>query len=52
MTERLRGDVVRLYESGLTSREVAKETGVGKTTVLTILKQEGVEMRPRGVHYS
>lgn len=51
ITRLLRDDVVRLYLSGLTSRAVAEETKIGKTTVLKILKQEGVEVRPLGVHY-
>lgn len=52
ITERLRCDVVRLYESGLTSRAVAEELRIGKTTVLKILRQEGVEVRAHGVRYS
>ncbi|MGV9671358.1 helix-turn-helix domain-containing protein [Gordonia sp. NPDC003504] len=51
ITEQLRSDVVRLYEDGMTSRAVAGEVGIGRTTVLNILKREGVEIRPHGVHY-
>lgn len=51
ITKRVRDDVVRLYESGLTSRAVAEETKLGKTTVLKILKQEGAEVRAHGAHY-
>ncbi|WP_407810742.1 helix-turn-helix domain-containing protein [Staphylococcus aureus] len=47
----MRRDVVRLYEGGMTSRSVAEEVGIGRTTVLNILKREGAEVRPHGAHY-
>jgi DNA invertase Pin-like site-specific DNA recombinase len=52
ITQRDRDEVVRLYTSGQTALEVAEALGIGKTTVLTILKQAGVEVRPRGCRKS
>lgn len=46
-----RDEIVRLYESGLSSRAVAQRVGIAKSSVLRILKEAGVEMRPRGVRY-
>ena len=45
VTTAIRVRVVAEYERGHTSRQVAK------STVLRILTLEGVEVRPRGVHY-
>jgi hypothetical protein len=42
---------VALYERGESSREVAEGCGVAKSTVLKILRDEGVEVRPWGVRY-
>lgn len=41
-------EVVRLYRSGMSTRAVADATGIGKTTVLKVLKDRGVELAPRG----
>jgi hypothetical protein len=43
--------VVARYQRGETSREVAEACSIAKSTVLGILKAEGVEVRPRGVRY-
>jgi len=51
ITASLRADVVEHYERGMTSRQVAKTLGLGRTTVLGILKAAGVVMRPRGCRY-
>lgn len=51
VTDKLRADVIRRYQAGETSREVAAETGASKATVLAILKEAGVPMRPSGARY-
>lgn len=51
VTDRLRGEVVRLYESGQSSRRVADEVNLARSTVLKILKQQGVVIRPPGTRY-
>ena len=51
VTNRLRAEVVERYEAGESSRAVAAATGLARSTVLSILKQAGVERRPRGRHY-
>lgn len=43
--------MVQLYGSGMSSREVAEEVGVAKSTVLRVLQAAGVEVRPQGVRY-
>lgn len=48
ITVKLRGDIVELYESGLSAIAVAERLGIGKSTVLKILKQEGSAVRPPG----
>jgi len=48
ITQMLRDEVVTRYEAGETSRELARECRIGRTTVLTILKQAGVKLRPQG----
>ncbi|MFI8774529.1 helix-turn-helix domain-containing protein [Gordonia sp. NPDC062954] len=47
----MRRDVVQLYEKGMTSRAVAAEVGIGRTTVLNILKDCGAIVRPHGARY-
>jgi len=51
ITDRLRAEVVAAYESGQTSRQVAEELDLGRTTVLKILKAAGVEVRAQGRKY-
>ena len=51
LTPQLQQAIVDRYASGLTSREVAEELGVGKSTVLTFLKRRGVTIRPVGLRY-
>jgi hypothetical protein len=40
--------VVKLYMLDRSSREIATELHIGRSTVLKILKMRGVELRPRG----
>jgi len=51
LTARLRAAVVEAYEAGQTSRQVAEELGLGRSTVLGILKDAGVAVRPQGQKY-
>jgi hypothetical protein len=48
ITAQLRTAVVEAYESGKTSRQIAEEWALGRTTVLKILKAAGVTARPQG----
>jgi len=48
ITARLRAAVVEAYESGQSSRQVAEQLMLGRTTVLKILKAAGVTVRPQG----
>jgi len=48
ITAQLRTAVVEAYESGKTSRQVAEEWALGRTTVLKILKAAGVTVRTQG----
>ena len=48
ITAHLRADVVEHYERGLSTRRVAATLGLGRTTVLQILKDASVATRPRG----
>jgi CENP-B N-terminal DNA-binding domain len=48
ITAGLRVDVIEHYNGGMSSREVALKLGLGRTTVLDILKAAGVALRPRG----
>ena len=50
VTPELRAKVAARYEHGETSRHVAEACDIAKTTVLAILKTEGVEVRPQGRH--
>jgi hypothetical protein len=51
ITARLRADVVDAYELGQTSRQVAEEFALGRTTVLKILRTAAVTIRPQGKKY-
>lgn len=51
VTDQLRAEAVARYRQGGTSRAVAAELGIAKSTVLSILQQAGVAVRPRGVRY-
>lgn len=51
VTPQLRAEVVRLYQAGAPSRVVAEELGIGKATVLKVLRSEDVTLRPVGVRY-
>lgn len=48
ITARTRADVVELYCSGLSALDVSEQLSIGKTTVLKILKSQGVTVRPQG----
>src|SRR5262245_53026244 len=48
ITARLRVEVIEHYNRGMSSRRVALALGLGRTTVLEILKVAGVEIRPHG----
>ncbi len=49
VTDTLEHQTVELYERGLSSRAVAAEVGIARTTVLRILKSRRVNVRPPGV---
>jgi DNA invertase Pin-like site-specific DNA recombinase len=51
ITNRLRAEVIEHYERGMSSRRVAATLGLGRTTVLEILKAAGISLRPRGRKY-
>ena len=51
ITARLRAEVIKHYDQGMSSRRVAATLGLGRTTVLKILKTAEVEVRPRGRKY-
>jgi transposase-like protein len=40
--------VVELYSTANSTRTIAVETGLSKTTILGIVKAAGLELRPRG----
>ncbi len=44
-------EVVRLYISGMGTRDVAARLGIGKTTVLNILVRRGIDRRAVGKHH-
>jgi hypothetical protein len=51
ITARLRAEVVEHYMAGMSCRRVAATLGLGRTTVLGILKTAGVDIRPQGQKY-
>lgn len=51
ITARLRAQVIEHYNRGSSGRRVAATLGLGRTTVLKILNDAGVSMRPRGPKY-
>jgi transposase len=51
ITHSLRARVVEHYARGMTSRQVASTLGLGRTTVLEILKAADVAVRPQGRKY-
>lgn len=51
MTPQLRAEVVRRYRAGEPSRIVSEELGLGKATVLKVLRAEGVPLKPVGARY-
>ena len=52
ITDSLRANVVDYYARGMTSRQVASTLGLGRTTVLEILKAANVTVRPQGRKYA
>lgn len=51
ITPQLTDEVVRRYQSGETSKQVAESCGLGKSTVLKLLRTRGAEVRPIDVKY-
>lgn len=51
VSKQLRAEIVEYYRQGLSSLDVAEVLGVGKSTVLNVLKAAGEPIRPRGVRY-
>ena len=51
ITHTLRAEVVEHYAAGMSCRRVAAALGLGRTTVLQILKAAGIEVRPQGRKY-
>lgn len=51
ITPELTDEVVSRYQSGETSKQVAESCGLGKSTVLKLLRLRGAEVRPVGVRY-
>ena len=51
ITARLRAEVIKHYDQGMSSRRVAATLGLGRTTVMKILRMAEVEVRPRGRKY-
>lgn len=50
VTAKHRTSIVELYVGGMSALAVAEEVGVAKATVLRILRQGGVGIRPQGRH--
>jgi hypothetical protein len=51
ITARLHVEVIEHYERGMSSRRVAATLGLGRTTVLEIIKAAGITLRPRRRKY-
>lgn len=51
ITQSVRDEVARLYASGQTALEVAEHCGIGKTTVLKIVKDAGLSRRQGARRY-
>lgn len=51
LTETAKQHIVQLYQSGMCTREIAEELSIGKSTVIRVLHQLKVEMRPRGRYW-
>ncbi|MGL5827117.1 MAG: helix-turn-helix domain-containing protein [Nocardioides sp.] len=43
-------ELIRLYTSGMGTRDVAAKLGIGKTTVLDVLARRGIDRRAVGTH--
>jgi len=49
LTDRLRAQIIAYYEQGnVSALETAQQFGVGKSTVLRILRDGGADVRPHG----
>ena len=46
-TEADEEEVIRLYQSGLTSQEIAEKFGISDTTILQYLNKHGIQTRTR-----
>lgn len=51
LLELLRADVIEHYAQAMTTRQAASTVGLARTTVLKILKDAGVTVRPQGGKY-
>jgi transposase-like protein len=51
LTERLKDQIVELYQAGGSVRSVSELTGVARSTVLRVLRQRQVQVRPWGVKH-
>ena len=51
LNHRIRADVVQRYEAGASSRTMAADLLLAKATVLKILAEADVQMRPSHVSY-
>lgn len=48
VSKKQRAQAVELYVSGMSAVAVGREVGIGKSTVLEIVRKAGVEVRPWG----
>ena len=48
LSSRQLADIEDLYLRGWSTRRIARHFGIGKTTVLNVLKRRAVHLRPQG----
>lgn len=48
LSEEQRAEVVKMYAGGASAREIAEKYFVSKSSVMNILHEEGVQLRPKG----
>ena len=41
-------DLITRYRAGASTRELAGRLGIAKTSVIEVLRRQGIKMRPRG----
>jgi hypothetical protein len=51
ITRALERDIIKRYESGQPTRKIAAALDIAKATVLRVLHEANVQMRPTGAHY-